>query len=157
MRKTRTRQHIIEDLGYNFTERFILKAGFTVQRFDRGDYGYDGIVHTFNASGEIESFSILFQLKSTDGIKWVESRAGFGLDISVRDLELWLGGVLPVLVILYDAVLEKAYFIDLQEYFHEHPALLQNIRKFVRIHFLPENQFGTDSILKIREKYFQPK
>ncbi|MFN4254241.1 MAG: DUF4365 domain-containing protein [Saprospiraceae bacterium] len=154
MRKTRTRQHIIEDLGFNHTERFILKAGFTVQRYDRNDYGYDGIVHTFNSTGEIESFSILFQLKSTDGIRWVESRAGFGLDISVRDLELWLSGVLPVLVILYDASLEKAYFIDLQEYLQTHRKQLQSVRKFVRIHFHPENQFGTDSIQKIREKYF---
>ncbi len=38
MRKQRTRQHIIEDLGFNYVERQILYAGFTVQRYTVNDY-----------------------------------------------------------------------------------------------------------------------
>lgn len=153
MRKLRTRPHIIEDLGFNFVERHILKAGFTVQRYDRNDYGYDGIIHTFNLKGEIESFSILFQLKSTDAIKFVERKEGFGFDLSIRDLELWLEGSVPVLMILYDAVLEKAYFVDLQPHFNGNPVLLQNVRKFVRLFIPTSNLFEPQAIQKIRDHY----
>ena len=47
MRKQRTREHIIEDLGFNYVERQILYAGHIIQRFTQNDYGYDGIVYTF--------------------------------------------------------------------------------------------------------------
>ena len=44
MRKLRTRQHTIEDLGFNHVERQILYAGFTVQRYLVNDYGIIGFM-----------------------------------------------------------------------------------------------------------------
>lgn len=45
--KTRTRQHVIADLGVNYVERQVLLSGFTVQRFFP-DYGIDLVLTTFN-------------------------------------------------------------------------------------------------------------
>ena len=45
MRKQRTREHIIEDLGFNHVERQVLYAGYTVMRYSQSnDYGYDGLI-----------------------------------------------------------------------------------------------------------------
>ena len=69
MRKQRTRQHIIEDLGINHVERQILYAGYTFYRYAHNDYGYDGSYTTFNENGEIETMNFNLQLKSTDKIQ----------------------------------------------------------------------------------------
>ncbi len=64
MRKQRTRQHIIADLGVNHTERQILLAGYIFSR-PAQDYGYDGVSMTCDSNGEIEPGLIFFQVKST--------------------------------------------------------------------------------------------
>jgi hypothetical protein len=50
MKKQRTRQHIIEDLGFNNVEKQVLLAGCIVQRYF-ADYGYDGEIQTFDKNG----------------------------------------------------------------------------------------------------------
>ena len=102
MRKQRTREHIIEDLGFNYIERQILYAGFTVERV-RQDYGHDGFFVTFNEIGEVEPHLIRFQLKSTDFIKFSEKKQSVNFDLSKRDLELWLLDTNKMLLMLYDA------------------------------------------------------
>ena len=136
MRKRRTRQHIIEDLGFNHVERHILLAGYILRRFSQNDYGYDGMIDTFNEQGEAQSLSFMFQLKSTDNIQQSRENETYTFDLSKRDLELWLHSVSPVILILFDAQKEVAYFIDLQSYFKKNRILLKNIRKFVRV-YLP--------------------
>jgi hypothetical protein len=150
MRKQRTRQHIIEDLGFNHVERQILYAGFTVQRYLVNDYGYDGLFHTFNELGEIERGMTHFQLKSTDSIQFSEKKKAFSFDLSERDLELWLLNANKMLLILYDAQLEKAYFEDIQMYFRNNEVKFKKGRKFVRI-FIPEEKvFNAEAIKKLR-------
>ncbi len=68
MRKQRTREHIIEDLGFNHIERQVLYAGYTLQRYTHNDYGYDALLNTFSDNGEAESHIMYVQLKSTDQI-----------------------------------------------------------------------------------------
>jgi len=47
VRKRRTREHIIADLGVNHVERHILLCGHTAERVFY-DYGYDLALTTFN-------------------------------------------------------------------------------------------------------------
>jgi hypothetical protein len=145
MRKLRTRQHIIEDLGLNHVQRQVLKAGFVVQRYGENDYSYDGMIHTFDANGESNNGMILFQLKSTDNIKFDKSQKVAKFDLSKRDLESWLLSKLTVLLILYDAQTEIAYYIDLQEYFEENRLLLKDVAKYVRVN-IPTNNIVTPNI-----------
>ena len=100
MRKQRTREHVIEDLGFNHVERQILYAGYTVQRYMHNDYGYDGLIHTFNEVGEIESDGIYIQLKSTDNIQFSVKSETIVFDLSKRDLELWLMSIISYLQLM---------------------------------------------------------
>ena len=135
MKKLRTRQHIIEDLGLNHIEKQILLSGNILRRFGENDYGYDGMIDTFNEQGETENLSFKIQLKSTDVIQLSRDKIGFIMDLSRRDLELWLKNTLTVLLILYDAQGEIAYFVDLQPYFNENRILLKKILTNLRIFF----------------------
>lgn len=142
MRKQRTRAHIIEDLGFNHVERQILYAGFTVHRYSsNNDYGYDGLFHTFNEQGEYQNGIIFFQLKSTDQIQFLEKKKAFVFDLSRRDLELWLADTTTMLLILYDAQKELAYYIDLQSYFRNNAIKIAEERKYIRVYIPTENLF----------------
>lgn len=153
MKKFRTRQHIIEDLGLNHIERQILLSGNILRRFSENDYGYDAMIDTFNERGEAENLSFKIQLKSTDNIHLSLQKEGFSIDLSKRDLELWLDNVYPVLLILYDAQGEIAYFVDLQTHFKENRLLLQNVRKFVRIYLPQISVFDKVIIQELQKKY----
>ena len=151
MRKQRTRTHMIEDLGFNHVERQILYAGFTVHRITHNDYGYDGLITTFNEFGEFESGLINFQLKSTDFIQQSKTRASFVFDLSERDLQTWLIESNLMLFVLYDAQLEKAYFLDLQTYFNDNAMEFNKTRKFVRVYIPFTNIFEASMMQYIRQ------
>jgi hypothetical protein len=140
MRKQRTRQHIIEDLSFNHVERQVLYGGHVFRR----------TINTFNERGETENFFMSFQLKSTDNIQYSNPKAGFVFDLSKQDLELWLYSMNPVLIILFDAQKEIAYFIDLQAYFKKNRIVLKNVRKFVRIYFSQTAIFDTKAVQDLR-------
>ena len=148
MRKQRTRQHLIEDLGFNHIERQILYAGHVIQRFTQNDYGYDGIVYTFKQTSEISTFTFHIQLKSTDQIKLTKSSKTISFDLSKRDLELWLFSTTELLLVLYDAQNENAYYVDLQAYFREKGIAFNNIRKFVHVNIPIDNAFTPQAINK---------
>jgi hypothetical protein len=149
MRKRRTRGHIIEDLGFNHVERQVLLAGYTVQEITQ-DYGYDGFIQTFEDNGEVESGYIFFQLKSTDNLKSSSDNVSFVFDLSVRDLELWLVSVTFMVLILYDAKENQAFFIDLNKYFQKNSESLVNIRKFVRIYIPKDNLLDSNTVKNLR-------
>ena len=154
MKKLRTRKHIIEDLGLNHIEKQILLSGNILKRNQDNDYGYDGMINTFDEIGQIDNLSFLVQLKSTDFIELSPQKGGFIVDLSKRDLELWLRSKSPVLLILYDAQGDIAYFVDLQTYFNENRLLLKNVRKFVRI-FIPTKSVFNSSAVKELQKNFK--
>jgi hypothetical protein len=152
MKKRRTRQHIIEGLGLNHIERQILLSGNVLRRFSDNDYGYDGMIETFYPNGEAHNLSFMVQLKSTDVIQQSLQNEGFIVDLSRRDLELWLTSRLPVLLILYDAQEEVAYFTELQTYFNENRISLKNVRKFVRVYLQPQSIFNITAIQELQKK-----
>jgi Domain of unknown function (DUF4365) len=86
-------------------------------------------------------------------IQFSSQNNNFIIDLSKRDLELWLRNKDPVLLILYDAQAEIAYFADLQTYFKENRLLLKNVRKFVRIFLTPQAIFNIKAIQVLQKKY----
>jgi hypothetical protein len=152
MKKRRTRQHIIEGLGLNHIEKHILLSGNVLRRFSDYDYGYDGAIETFNEQGEKQNQMFMIQLKSTDHIQLSPQKGGFIVDLSKQDLELWIECSHPVLLILYDAQQEVAYFTDLQNYFNENRIFLQDVRKFVRIYLPSQFVFNTTVIQELQKK-----
>jgi len=126
MRKRRTRQHFIEDLGFNYVEKQALLGRCTMQRITF-DYGLDAEIRTFTKSGETERGVIYVQIKSTDNIKKLRGSNDFTFDLSKKDLEFWLSEVLPVILVLFDAKKDTGYYINLQDYFLERNLVLDKI------------------------------
>jgi len=127
-RKRRTREHIIAALSTNHIEYFALKAGFSIEKLE-ADYGYDVRLYTYNDDGEFENGTIYFQLKATDNIDQYRLKSGgFSFPIEKKHLEIWLKEIEPVILILFDAQEEKAYWLYLQLYFEQKNISLDAIQ-----------------------------
>jgi hypothetical protein len=116
VRKRRTRQHVIADLSVNHFERHALLCGYSVERV-RNDYGYDLFLFTYDENGEIENGDIRVQLKATDTLPALREDGTFAYRLSRSDLILWLNELMPVILVVYDAITEIAYWLDVQLYF----------------------------------------
>ncbi len=116
MRKRRTREHVIADLSVNHVERLVLRCGWTVERVQH-DYGLDLIMRTYSTSGQIQSGSVWFQLKATERMTRSRDNRKIPVRVEWRDLLLWINEPMPVILIVYDAVEDRAYWLHVQEYF----------------------------------------
>jgi hypothetical protein len=113
-RKRRTREHVIADLGVNHVERQILRCGWTMQRFSP-DYGLDLLMTTFDRRGEIENGDIRLQIKATDSIKMASGGDAVAVRLQWRDMIYWLNEPLPVILVVYDAKTDQAWWLHLQQ------------------------------------------
>jgi hypothetical protein len=119
--KTRTRAHVLADLSINYVERQVLLSASTIQRM-QSDYGYDLLMCTFNARGEIEPGIVYFQVKATDDLPMLADGTAVPWVVSRRDLRLWLGEAFPVILVVYDGQRDRAYWLHVQGYFADRPA-----------------------------------
>jgi hypothetical protein len=114
--KLRTREHIVADLAVNHFERQALLCGFAVNRL-LVDYGIDLRLVTFTSQGLVEAGPIEIQIKGTDKIRFVRKRSAVAWRISRSDLQTWLYEVYPVILVVYDAQGDVAYWVHIQDYF----------------------------------------
>jgi len=112
----RTRKHVIADLAVNFVERQILLAGYTAER-QVHDYGIDLMVTTFSSEGETESGSISIQVKATDHLTTVGDSQFIPCRIWCSHARRWLLEPMPVILVVYDATLDAAYWLHVQGFF----------------------------------------
>src|SRR4051794_22357705 len=120
-RKRRTREHVLADLSANYVEKQGLLCGFAVERV-RLDYGIDLMMQTFNRRGEVENSWIPFQLKGTDRINLVDDGNALACRIERADLRHWLNETQPVILAVYDARTDVAYWLFVKEYFEAIPG-----------------------------------
>jgi hypothetical protein len=116
MRKRRTREHVIADLSVNHVERLVLRCGWTAER-TRHDYGLDLVMRSYSASGEIENGTVWLQLKATDHCPWTRDKRAIPVRLQWRDLLSWVNDPMPVILVIYDAVADRAFWLHVQEYF----------------------------------------
>jgi hypothetical protein len=117
-RKRRTREHIIADLSANHVERQALLCGYITERIVH-DYGIDLELVTFTKKGEMEVGSIFLQLKASDRLRLRAGQDSFAFRIDRRDVVLWLGQLMPVILIVYDAPKNVAYWLYVQSHFRK--------------------------------------
>jgi hypothetical protein len=117
-RKRRTRAHIIADRSVNHIEQRVLECGWTVQRFSP-DYGLDLLLRTFNRRGEIENGDVRLQVKATDSIKVAADGDAIVVRLEWRDMVYWMNEPLQVILVVYDAKLNRAWWLYLNEALHE--------------------------------------
>ena len=118
----RTREHWLADLSVNYVERLILLQGHTVER-PKNDYGYDLKMQTFDYGddaermrGAAENGEVYFQLKATRGLRLLNDGETIAFPIERRHLRTWQTETMPVILVIYDALEEKAYWLYAQNY-----------------------------------------
>jgi hypothetical protein len=116
LRKRRTREHVIADLGINHVERQALLAGYVVER-SLHDYGLDLVLWTFSPEGEVEAGGVSFQVKATEHLKWSRDKRFISFRIQRADLRNWLVHPFPVILAVYDVPNDRAYWFYVQSAF----------------------------------------
>jgi hypothetical protein len=103
-------------MAVNHLERHALSCGFAVERIYQ-DYGIDVNLYTYSATGELQNGCVYIQVKASGAPRY--SKRGDFLSFAVRksDLETWLEEPLPVVLVVYDARTDKAYFLYVQRHF----------------------------------------
>ena len=109
----RTREHIIADLSVNFVERQVLLAGHTVERWLH-DYGIDLVISNYTKDGEPEAGSIFVQVKATDRLRIVQEGRFDSFRIETAHLRRWLIEPMLVILIVYDAPRDCAFWLHVQ-------------------------------------------
>lgn len=115
-RKRRTCEHVIADLSINHIERQALLCGYAVERWVH-DYGIDLVLLTYADDGAAESGNVLIQAKATDRLRVVGSGKFVSFRIERADLRAWLTEPMPVILIVYDAPNDPAYWLYVQAAF----------------------------------------
>jgi hypothetical protein len=115
-RKRRTCEHVIADLGVHHLEGSILRCGFSAERIAH-DYGLDLYMTTYGPDGQAESGWVLFQVKATDHLTRTADGASVAFRIDRADLNRWTAETYPVVLVVYDAAADVAYWLYVQAYF----------------------------------------
>jgi hypothetical protein len=116
VRKRRTREHIIADLGIHHVEGPILRCGFSAERIVH-DYGLDLYMTTCDADGEVESDWVLFQVKATDHLRRTADGACVLCRVERADWDRWMSETYPVILVVYDARADVGYWLYIQAHF----------------------------------------
>ena len=146
MRKRRTREHVIADLSANHIERYALLCGYSVERVVH-DYGMDLILYTYTEEGEIENETVSIQLKATDNLNLLKDGQTIAFSLENADVEYWLGERFPVILIVYDAQMDTAYWVYIQSYFKRRSDLgMTLVRNTVTIHLNASDVVNLEAI-----------
>jgi hypothetical protein len=144
-RKRRTREHIIADLSVNHLERHVLLAGYTMERV-RHDYGLDMHLWTYDENGEVESDSIHIQVKVTEKVKCARGGRGVRFRLEGRDIRSWLQEAMPVLLVVYDAAADTAFWLYVQAYFQLPGRRRPRITHTTTVYIPRENVVTVDAV-----------
>ena len=131
-RKRRTREHVLADLSANHIERYALQCGFAVEEL-RQDYGLDLAIFTFDEQGYLESGVIWLQLKATDHVKTTRDGSVVLVRVDRRDILAWIAERNPVILVLYDAKLDRAFWLSIHSYFGNEQAFAKLRGKTITI------------------------
>jgi len=138
-RKRRTREHVIADLSVNHVERFVLRRGWTVQRTTH-DYGLDLMMETYDSAGQPQNGRILFQLKATDKPRTRDDGRTIAVRLDWRDIQAWRGELMPVILVVYDAKADQAYWLHVQDYFANRRPVMRTPSGATTTVYVPKNQ-----------------
>jgi uncharacterized protein DUF4365 len=106
-------------LGVNLVEKIVLTMGCGWHPTNQSlDVGIDGEIELVEPSSHAATNSVVrVQVKATFGTWPAESQTGFEFPVDERDLNYWLSGNTPVVLIVTRPLQEEAYWVDLKAYF----------------------------------------
>jgi len=111
-----TRHQITGQQGVNFVEQIVLDMGFAWHPANASlDAGIDGTIEIIDPeSGKATNYIIQVQVKATSSDK---TDSGLVHYCKARDIDYWMNGNTPVILIKVFFHKRKAYWVDIKEYF----------------------------------------
>jgi len=103
----------------NLIERIVLEMGF-VWNSTNLEAGIDGTIEIRNSeSNEATNFIIQVQSKATEKPFQAETDTSFEYSCDERDLDYWLKGNCPVVLVCSNVIENNAYWVSIKDYFKD--------------------------------------
>ncbi|MHA6763943.1 DUF4365 domain-containing protein [Streptacidiphilus sp. PAMC 29251] len=129
-RKTMTKQTLIGEKGIDLINRRCLQMGYLFHP-RRVDHGIDGHIDLVESgTGAVLNLTLLVQSKAQERLFQGETPDGFHYLCDQRDLDMWLSGNAPVILIFSHPELEEAWWVEVKAAF---PDAATRARRTIRI------------------------
>jgi hypothetical protein len=116
--KTISAQGITGQQGVNFIEKTLLKMGSRWTPSGANEVGIDGYIELFDPASRVSlGLTLAVQSKVVSSIR--DAAEEFRYSCESSDLEYWLKGNIPVILIVSDPETEQGYWVWIQEVFKE--------------------------------------
>ena len=123
-----TQQSIIGQQGANLIEQIVFRMGYVWRATSIFDVGIDGEIEIRDpVTGEMTNTIIKVQAKATTKSFQAETDNSFEYSCTQRDLDYWLRGNVPVVLIICRPDTNEAYWISIRDYFTD--TAVQKTRK----------------------------
>jgi hypothetical protein len=152
---------ILGQQGINLVEKIILKMGFLWHPTGGLEAGTDGFIEIRHAAtGEVTNSVLQLQSRATTGPFTAESQHTFEYLCDQKDLDYWLSGNVPFILVISRPASEEAYWVSIKDYFKD-PSLRRARRIVFDKHtnrFTPECSVRLIEIAVPRDAglYFEP-
>lgn len=149
-RKRRTREHVIEEMSFNFLERKVLQRSHLLARASHREYGWDATLFHFSPSGEIENGEVRIQLKATDQLD--ASKPYVACRVSTKDLHYWYweDQQIPFVLVLYDAQRHRGFWISVRQHVDEYQIPMDPEQQTVELRIPWSNNISVRTIDQLR-------
>lgn len=140
-----TNYSIIGQKGINLIEHLVLEMGY-VWHPRTIDAGIDGMIELRDTkTEEAYNFHILVQSKATEGSFQNDDGITFEYTCDERDIDYWLKGNTPVILICSNVTNNEAYWLNIKEYFKDPLIRKTKKAKFIKT----ENRFNKENSQKL--------
>jgi hypothetical protein len=149
--KRRTREHVIEEMSLNFLERKVLERGHQLVPATRREYGWDATMFHFSPkTGALENGEVRFQLKATDNLP--DDSPFATCQVAMQHLHYWYWEAqrLPFVLVMYDAMRDRAYWLDIRSYIDDVLSGLDWEQKTIRMRIPWANKLTVKTIDQFR-------
>ena len=115
---------IVGQQGINLIEEVLLAMGFTWHPTNQGlECGLDGFLEIRDcATGQALNSVIFVQSRATEGTFTGETSSSLEYTCDERDLEYWLKGNAPIILVRSRPKTREAYWVSIKEYFKDLPT-----------------------------------
>jgi hypothetical protein len=147
------RRKITGQLGINLIERIVLRMGYAWHSSNAElDAGIDGIIETCDPATS-EATNCILQVQSKSLAQFTaETETSFEFLCDERDLQYWLAGNAPVILVVSRRDSDEAYWVPIKDYFSTHER-----RKERRIRFDKRSNRFDDSCAESLRKLAVPR
>jgi hypothetical protein len=104
-----------------------------------------------NEQGEVENGEVRFQLKATRTPRTSRNGEWIAQSVDTRDLRYWYFEPYPLIVILYVADRQRAFWLHVQEYVDRHPELLDSEAQSMTVRVPTRNRLNLHNIDRFRK------